>query len=144
MSEEPTLFPVSLVWTGGRTGKLSVEGKAVIRTGTSSSDPEEANYHSPEDLFVASASVCYMNGFVDFTRKMHIDFKAFTCDAVGTLEKVGRSFEITRIRIRARAQIESEELRDKIGRALELAKKYCFVGNSMKCPISHDVEIVVL
>jgi organic hydroperoxide reductase OsmC/OhrA len=144
MSEEPTLFPVSLVWTGERTGKLSVDGKPVIRTGTSSSDLEEANYHSPEDLFVASAAVCYMNGFVNFTRKMHIEFKAFTCDAVGTLEKVGRSFEITKIQMRARVQIESEELRDKIDRALELADKYCFVGNSMKCPISHEIEIVVL
>jgi len=144
MSDEPRLFPVSLVWTGGRTGKLSVEGKAVIRTGTSSSDSEEAKYHSPEDLFVASAAVCYMNGFVNFTRKMHIDFKAFTCDAVGTLEKVGRSFEITRIEMRARVQIESEEIRDKIARALELADKYCFVENSMKCPISHKTDVVVL
>ncbi len=144
MSEEPILFPVSLVWTGGRTGKLSVEGKAVIGTGTSSSNPEEAKYHSPEDLFVASATVCYMNGFVNFTRKMRIEFKTFICDAIGTLEKVGRSFEITKIEMRARVQIESEDIRDKIGRALELADKYCFVGNSMKCQISHDVEIVVL
>lgn len=144
MSEELKLFPMSLVWTGGRTGKLSVEGKAVIRTGTLSSDPEEANYHSPEDLFVSSAAVCYMNGFVNFTKKMHIEFKAFTCDAVGTLEKVGRSFEMTKIQMSTRVQIESEDLRDKIDRALELAEKYCFVGNSMKCSISHDVEIVVL
>jgi len=144
MSEEPILFPVSLVWTGGRTGKLSVEGKAVIRTGTTSGDPEERNYHSPEDLFVASVTVCYMNGFVNFTKKMHIEFTTFACDAVGTLEKVDRSFEITKIDMRARVQIESEDLRSKIARAHELAAKYCFVGNSMKCPISHDVEIVVL
>ncbi len=117
MSEEPMLFPVRLVWTGGRTGRLSVEGKAAIRTGTLSSDPEETNYHSPEDLFVASATVCYMNGFVNFTRKMHIEFKTFTYDAVGALEKVGRSFEIARIQMRARVQIESEDLRDKIARA---------------------------
>ena len=144
MSEEPVKFPVRLVWTGGRTGEISIERKPVIKSGTSSSDPEEPNYHSPEDLFVASATVCYMNGFVNFTRKMHIEFKAFTCDAVGTLEKVGHSFEITKIDMRAIVQIESEDLRSKIARALELADKYCFVGNSMKCPISHDTEIVVL
>jgi len=43
----------------------------------------------------------------------------------------------------ARVAIESEDLRKKIGRALELAAKYCFVGNSMKCPITHDTEIIV-
>ena len=90
---------------------------------------------------MASAAVCYMNGFVNFAQKMHIEFKSFRCDAVGTLEKVGRSFEITKIKMKARVEIESEEIRKRIERALELAAKYCFVGNSMKCPISHETEI---
>ena len=136
MSDEPRLFPVNLVWNGGKSGSLSVEGKAIIKTG-------EASYHSPEDLFVASATTCYMNGFVNFTEKMHISFKSFECDSVGVLEKVGRSFEITKIEMKAKVVVESEDLRNKINRALELAAKYCFVGNSMKCPISHDTEVVV-
>lgn len=136
MSDEPRLFPVNLVWTGENNGSLSVEGKVAIKTGV-------ASYHTPEDLFVASATACYMNGFVNFTEKMHINFKSFECDAVGILEKVDRSFEITKIEMKARVVIESENLRKKIDRALELAAKYCFVGNSMKCPISHNTEIVV-
>ncbi len=136
MSDESRLFPVNLVSTGGKSGSLVVEGKAVIITG-------EASYHSPEDLFVASATTCYMNGFVNFTEKMHVNFKSFECDAVGFLEKVGRSFEITKIEMKAKVVVESEDLRNKINRALELAAKYCFVGNSMKCPISHDTEVVV-
>ena len=136
MSDEPRLFPVNLVWNGGKSGSLSVEGKAIIKTG-------EASYHSPEDLFVASATTCYMNGFVNFTEKMHINFKSFECDSVGILEKVGRSFEITKIEMKAKVVVESEDLRNKINRALELAAKYCFVGNSMNCPISHDTEVIV-
>ncbi|MBE0527054.1 MAG: OsmC family protein, partial [Candidatus Thorarchaeota archaeon] len=57
--------------------------------------------------------------------------------------KVDRSFEITKIEMKAKVVIESEDLREKINRALELAAKYCFVGNSMKCPISHETEVVV-
>lgn len=143
MSEEPVYFPVSLVWTGGRSGELSVTDKAMIRTGTSSGESDETIYHSPEDLFVASATVCYMNGFVNFAKKMRIEFISFACDAVGKLERVDRSYEITKIEMRARVEIQSEEIRNKIERALELAAKYCFVGNSMKCPISHNTEITV-
>ncbi|TFG34491.1 OsmC family peroxiredoxin [Candidatus Thorarchaeota archaeon] len=143
MSEEPEYFPVNLVWTGGKSGEISVLGKTKIRTGTLKGNDVEAAYHSPEDLFVASATVCYMNGFVNFSEKMHIDFKAFSCDAIGVLEKVDRSFEITRIEMKARVEIKSEDIRNKIQRALELAAKYCFVGNSMKCPISHETEVVV-
>ncbi|MHA1137318.1 MAG: OsmC family protein [Candidatus Thorarchaeota archaeon] len=142
MSDEPRLFPVKLEWTGGRSGSLSVEGKIVIKTGIPLSD-SEASYHSPEDLFVASATICYMNGFVNFADRMHITFKSFECDAIGVLEKVGRSFEITKIEMKATVVIESEDLRKKIDRALELAAKYCFVGNSMKCPISYDAKVIV-
>lgn len=142
MSEEAKYFPVKLEWTGRKTGRLSVEGKATISTGVPTVD-DEISGHSPEDLFVASAAICYMNGFIEFTKKMRITFKSFECDAVGKLEKVERSFEVTKIDMNARVIIESENLRSKIDRALELAAKYCFVGNSMKCPISHATDVVV-
>ena len=141
MSDEPKLFPVTLVWTGDRSGDLSVKNKVTIKTGSPMDSP--AMGHSPEDLFVASATVCYMNGFVNFCKRMRIEFESFECDSVGTLEKVGRSFEITRIEMKAKVTINSEDLRNKIDRALELAAKYCFVGNSMKCPITHIPEVIV-
>jgi len=139
----PKYYPVRLVWTGGKSGNLTVEGKATIRTGVPSGGPDEVMLHSPEDLFVASATMCYMNGFVEFTRKMHIEFKSFECDSVGTLEKVGRSFEVTKIEMRARVGIISEDNRKKIERALDLAARYCFIANSMKSEVSHETTIVV-
>ena len=87
--------------------------------------------------------MCFMNGFVEFTRKMHIEFKNFECKSVGLLEKVGRSFEITRIDMQAHVVIEEEKIRKKIERALKLADKYCFIGNSMKCPIYHEDRVLV-
>ncbi|MFW9832729.1 MAG: OsmC family protein [Candidatus Thorarchaeota archaeon] len=143
MSEEPKLFPVKLVWTGGKSGSLAVEGKPAIKTGIQSDGPKKVKYHSPEDLFVASATICYMNGFVEFIQKMRIEFKSFECDAVGILERVGRSFEITRIEMNAKVEIGSEDVRRRVNRALELAAKYCFVGNSMKCPITHETQVFV-
>ena len=145
MSEEaePKYYPVRLVWTGGKSGELTVEGKPVIRTGVPSGGPDEAMFHSPEDLFVASATMCYMNGFVEFTRKMRIDFKSFECDSVGTLEKVGRSFEVTKIEMKAKVGISSEDLRKKIERALDLAARYCFIANSMKSEVSHETTVIV-
>jgi uncharacterized OsmC-like protein len=74
---------------------------------------------------------------------MRIEFKSFECVAVGTLEKVGRSFEVTKIDTESKIVIGSEDIRNKIDRALELAAKYCYVGNSMKCPITHSTEVVV-
>jgi organic hydroperoxide reductase OsmC/OhrA len=140
---EPRYYPIKLVWTGGKSGDLTVEGKAAIKTGVPSGGPGEDRFHSPEDLLVAAVAMCYMNGFVEFTRKMRIDFKSFECNAVGTLEKVGRSFEVTKVGMEAKVVIESEDIRNKIGRALDLAHKYCFIGNSLKGKVTHDTDIVV-
>ena len=135
-------FPVKLVWKGSKIGEISIDNKIVISTG-SPKDEASANFHSPEDLFVASAAVCYMNGFVEFTKKMRIDFESFECEAIGKLEKVGRSFEVTKIGMSAKVVVTTENVKQKIERALELGAKYCFIGNSMKCPISHETEVVV-
>lgn len=140
---EPKYYPIRLVWTGGKSGDLTVEGKAVIKTGVPSGGPDEAMFHSPEDLFVASATMCYMNGFVEFVRKMRIDFKSFECDSVGTLEKVGRSFEVTKIDMKAKVGIGAEDIRKRIERALDLAARYCFIANSMKSEVSHETTVVV-
>jgi len=140
---EPKYYPVRLVWSGGKSGNLTVEGKTVIKTGVPSGGPDEVMFHSPEDLFVASATLCYMNGFVEFARKMRIDFKSFECDSVGTLEKVGRSFEVTKIDMKAKVGIGSEDIRKRIERALDLAARYCFIANSMKSEVSHETTVVV-
>ncbi|MFX1559612.1 MAG: OsmC family protein [Promethearchaeota archaeon] len=140
---EPKYYPVRLVWTGGKSGDLIVEGKAVIKTGVPPGGPDEAMFHSPEDLFVASVTICYMNGFVEFARKMRIEFKSFECDAVGTLEKVGRSFEVTKIETKTKVVIGSEDIRKRIDRALDLAAKYCFIANSMKSVVSHETTVLV-
>ena len=113
MSEEPRYFPVKLEWTGGKSGNLTVEGKVDIKTGGALGGPE-VRYHSPEDLFVASATTCYMDGFVIFCEKMHISFKSFECDSVGVLEKVDRSYEITKIEMKTKVTIDSEDLRQRI------------------------------
>ena len=44
---EPKYYPVRLVWTGGKSGDLTVEGKVVIKTGVPSGGPDEAMFHSP-------------------------------------------------------------------------------------------------
>ena len=143
LSEDTHEYDVKVVWTGDKSGDVLVGDKPVIRTGRRPDLSGTTEFHSPEDLFVASASVCFMDSFVAFTQKMHIAFKSFEVDTKGILEKVDRSYEITRMYMKATVVIESEELRDRITRALELGAKYCYVSNSMKCPTQHENIVIV-
>ncbi|MBD3405409.1 MAG: hypothetical protein GF411_04625 [Candidatus Lokiarchaeota archaeon] len=137
---EPKKFDVKVDWAGGKSGVVLVDQMPAIKTGKES---EEEGYHTPEHLFVASATVCFMNSFVYFTEKMRLDFKSFSADATGVLEKVGRSFEITEIHTMTKLVISDEKMKERFERALELGAKYCFVANSMKCPVTHEHEILI-
>jgi organic hydroperoxide reductase OsmC/OhrA len=143
MAEEPKHYTVQVNWDNDKGGHVSAAGKQSIKMVRPKGEKNELDSYAPEHLFVASATACFMNSFIYFTRRMHIGFKSFECQGTGTLEQIGKSFEVTKIEIKSRAVIESEDLRSKIERAFYLGHKYCFIGNSMKAPIAYEDEIVV-
>ncbi len=143
MTEPEKESRVRVTWTGEKSGKVQVEGRAEILTGIPPDSDGKLQHYTPEELFVAAGTVCFMNSFVYFTKKMHIEFKSFEVDSVGILEQVDRSYEVTQINSKTKLVIESEDLRRRFERALELGAKYCFVANSMKCPTYHERELIV-
>ncbi len=143
MSDDSKTFVQRVVWTGAKTADVIGEAMPVIKCG-GQGQTGEPRYHTPEDLLVAAVTTCFVLGVIAFLDKMRINIKALETVGIGRLERVDRSFEITEVRLRARAVIESEEIRDRVQRALELGAKYCFVGNSLKCPVTHEYEIVIV
>jgi organic hydroperoxide reductase OsmC/OhrA len=143
MSEPPKEHFVKVVWNDEKTGSAIVEGKPKIVTRIPPGSDDTLQNFTPEDLFVAAGSVCFMNSFYYFTKKMRLEFKSFEVESVGYLEKVDRSFEVTRIHSKTRLVITDKDLEKKFERALELGAKYCFISNSMKGPTTHEHEIVI-
>ena len=143
LTEEPKHYNVQVNWDHDKGGEVSSEGKQGIKIVRPKGDESTPDLYTPEHLFVASATACFMNSFIYFTRRMHIEFKSFECEGTGILEQIGKSFEVTKIEIKSRVVIDSEDLRSKIERAIYLGHKYCFIGNSMKASIAYEDEIVV-
>ena len=144
MSDESHTYEVRIDWTHERIGDLIIEDKPTVQIAT----PPEfeggiPGIISPEDLFVASAATCMMTTFVTFSKKMRFEFESFSCKGIGTLERVEKGFEFTRILLKSSVTVESEDLISKAERALELAGKYCLVSNSMKCQVDHEDAVEV-
>ena len=143
MSEDKHTYNVRVDWTHGRVGTLTLEGKPEI---TVASPPEfegPEGIITPEDMFVAASASCLMTTFVTFSKKMRFDYESFTVEGEGTLERVEKGFQFTRIVLKTRVVVASEDLVPKAERALELAGKYCLVSNSMKCETIHENEVLV-
>ncbi len=143
MTDDKHEYIVTVDWKHDSVGDLKIEGKPKVEISTPPEFDGPTGIISPEDLFVAAATSCLMTTFVTFTKKMRFDFKSFSCEGHGTLERVEKGFLFTKILLRTRVVVESEDLRPKAERALELAAKYCLVSNSMKCPTEHENEVSV-
>ncbi|MBE0527055.1 MAG: OsmC family protein [Candidatus Thorarchaeota archaeon] len=143
MSDESHGYLVKLEWTHGRVGDLTVDGKPKIQVSAPPEFDGPEGVISPEDLFVAAATSCFMTTFVTFTKKLRIEFKSFSCDGYGTLERVEKGFQFTKLLLKTKVVVESEDLVSKAEKALDLAGKYCLVSNSMKCPTEHENEVTV-
>jgi peroxiredoxin-like protein len=141
MSEESHKYQVKIDWTHDRVGNLTVEGKPSIQISAPPEFDGPEGIISPEDLFVAAAASCFLTTFITFTKKMHIEFQKFLCEGNGTLERVEKGFQFTKILLKTNVIVDSGDLISKVERALELAGKYCLVSNSMKCPTEHENRV---
>ncbi len=98
---------------------------------------------TPEQLFVASENTCLLMTFIAIAEKMRFEFLSYECDATGHLEKTDEGLVFTRIVLRPRIEIGSEEYVEKAERALEIADKNCFIARSMKTKVTVKSEIIV-
>jgi organic hydroperoxide reductase OsmC/OhrA len=118
------------------------------------SAPPDAHGHegvlTPEDAFVASVNTCVMMMFIWATERFKLDLKSYTCYAEGTkLIELDRTEIFTdvklwpEIKIAARGDDPSRVERRAV-RALEAARKYSLVANSVKSDvvIEPTIEIV--
>lgn len=143
LSEDTHHYHVRVDWTHDRVGELTVEGKPKIQVASPPEFDGPEGIISPEDMFVAAAASCLMTTFVTFTKKMRFDYKGFKCEGTGTLEKMEKGFQFTKIVLESTVTVDSEDLKSKAERALELSAKYCLISNSMKCETVHKNHIVV-
>lgn len=137
-------YLVRVDWTNEREGSMIVEGKPVVDVAAPPEFGGPEGIISPEDLFVAAAASCMMTTFVTFSEKMRFEYKSFTCTAKGTLERVEKGFQFTKMHITTTVGVESEDIKHKAERGLELAGKYCLVTNSLKCETIHENSVIVI
>src|SRR5512136_1674173 len=118
------------------------------------SSPPEAQGHpgvlTPEDAFVAAANTCIMMMFIWAAERFKLNMLSYDCRAEGTkLIELDRTEIFTHLRfwpvIRISAGEEDpEKVRARVDRALQSAKKYSLVANSVKSEIIIEPKIEVM
>ena len=102
-----------------------------------------AGIWSPEHLFVASVSSCFMTTFLAVAEYSNFEFKNLAITAKGVLEKVDGKFMISEIALKVNLNIEDVSQKEKALKLIEKGEKACLITNSVKTNIKLESEVLV-
>ena len=142
-NNKPIIFTTDLHWSGDRFGIVS---SSSLRSFLVSTPPEfggpEGEW-SPEHLLLSSITSCFMSTYLVFVNKMKIENKGFECTATGQVEIVDGKYKFTYIHIYPKAFVGTDVDVERAKVAMEKAKKYCLISNSINAEIVQHPEVVI-
>jgi len=137
-------FTAELKWSAERYGELTLgPDKQVIRAGTPPEFKGDSRNISPEDMFLGAISVCQMTTFIAFAYRTGVEFVSYEDRAEGTIEIVNRKLKFTRVMLRPRLTVKTEEAKEKAEKLMHDAHEACAISNSVSCPVEMEAEITV-
>ena len=140
--ENKYFYTTEVKWTGERHGDL----RAPVLPSLQIDAPPEFKGHggvwTPEHLFVASVSSCFMTTFLAIAENSKLEFVSFKAGAKGKLEKLeGQGFMMTEIVLHPQLVISNARDAERASRILKKAEKHCLISNSVKTEIRLEPEV---
>jgi peroxiredoxin-like protein len=98
---------------------------------------------SPETFLVGAVADCFVLTFRAIARASKLSWISVACDATGTLDRVDRVTQFTRIDLHAHLVVPPSTGVEQARRLLEKAEHGCLISNSLKADVHLDLEIEV-
>ena len=142
---EEHIYKVDLQWRSERKGEISSPNlNQIIEVATPPEFPKGIEgLWSPEHLYTAAVSSCFMTTFLAIAENSNLEFHSFSCPAKGKLSKSEGRFVMSIIVLEPVLVIKHGQDLDKAGRMLEKAEKACLITNSIKAKVSLQPEVKV-
>ncbi len=98
---------------------------------------------SPENLYVAAVESCLLFTFLSLAKSRKLDFVSYESQAEGLLEPVYGKLVVSRVTVKPRIGIASEEDREKAQGIVDNLEEQCFISNSIESEVVLEPEIIV-
>jgi len=142
-NNKPIIFTTELYWSGDKSGILSSSSLKSFAVSTSPEFGGPEGEWSAEQLFLSSITSCFMSTYLGFVNKMKFENTGFECTATGQVEMVDGKYKFTYIHIYPKAFVGNEVDVERARVAMEKAKKYCLISNSVNAEIVQHPEVAI-
>ncbi|MFI0431113.1 OsmC family protein [Mariniflexile sp. HMF6888] len=90
---------------------------------------------SPEHLFTASVSSCFMTTFLAIAENSKLEFSSFNCKSKGKLEQIEGKYSITEVILEPTVTIVNAKDTERASRILQKSEAACLISNSIKSKV---------
>lgn len=142
---EPHYYNVDVSWKSDRKGTMSSpELSEMIEVATPPQFPGGMeNIWSPEHLFTAAISSCFMTTFLAIAANSRLEYSHFEVKSKGKLERVDRKFIMSEVVLEPVVTISSEDDRRRVLRVLEKSNENCLISRSITSKVVMEPTIIV-
>ncbi len=148
MSQTAT-YPTTVRWTGAHRGRVIMGNGPEMEFSAPPDAHGQAGVLTPEDAFVAAANTCIMLMFIWAAERFKLNLLSYECRAEGAKRtEIDRTETFSQLHLRAAIRVSAgAEPRDvieaRVRRALQAARKYSLVANSVKAELLMEPDIVI-
>jgi len=150
-------YSTTTIWTGNqglgtseykayeRSHLIQVEGKPSIEGSSDAAFRGDKTKYTPEDMLVASISTCHMLWYLHLCAVNGVIVTAYTDQAKGIMEEDSKGSGIFKeITLHPMVTVKEQGMIDQANALHHEANKMCFIANSVKFPVHHKPQTVVL
>lgn len=147
---QTTTYHTEVSWKGDHWGRIIMGNGPEMDFSAPPDAQGHAGVLTPEDAFVAAANSCIMMMFIWATERFKLKLISYSCRAEGTkLIELDRTETFTHLRFWPAIRIAvgnetAEVIRARTERALQSARKYSLVANSVKSEIIIEPQIEIV
>jgi organic hydroperoxide reductase OsmC/OhrA len=136
-------YEVSLKWDDeSGTGTAHSENRMPLLFSAPAEFGGPKTTWTPEHLLCASLASCYTTTFLHFAKKMKVQVTGFSVSATVEFEKGNTGMVASRFILHPAFQLHNNPGQHVLDNLMMIAKKYCFVGNSVKGEVVVDQKIL--
>ena len=142
-------YHATVRWTEEHWGELQLGNGPKMMFSAPPDAQGHAGVLTPEDAFVAAANTCVMLMFIWAAQRFKVELRGYECRAEGTkLVELDRTELFTRILLRPVIRVAAGNeppnvIEARTRRALDAARKYSLIANSVKSEIVIEPTVVV-
>ncbi|NSW82644.1 MAG: OsmC family protein [Syntrophothermus sp.] len=138
------VYTNKVVWKGGHFGYTYCENGTEMEFSAPPALYGHPNMMTPEDAFVMAVNTCVHMMVIWAAERLQLDLVAFECVAEGEVEEfLDRTSWFKKLVLRPKLTVRSAS-RKKVERALEMARKYSTIAESVKSEVIIDPEIEIV